>query len=128
MARSEGVRVEGLNETVRALQGMGAGLDDLKDAFAPIASEAAEASRPHIRTKTGKLRGTARGNRAKNKAVVTWGRASVRYAGVQNYGWPKRGIRAMDFTGATDRAMETRAPELITENINKLIDERGLNQ
>lgn len=126
MARNEGVRIEGLNQTVKSLVALGADIDDLKDAFQPIADEGAQIGARAVDSKTGRLAGTARGNRAKNKAVVTFGRASVPYAGVQNYGWPKRNIRAQDFTGAVDRAMETRAPELLQRNIDDLIEKRGL--
>jgi hypothetical protein len=118
--------VEGLREAVKQLEELGADVDDLKDTMAEIAAEAVEVMQPLIPTRSGKLRASARGNRAKGKAVVTIGRATVRYAAPINYGWPKRNIRPANFTSKTDKAMETRAPELLEQGINAAIEKRGL--
>jgi hypothetical protein len=123
---AEGLHVEGLREVVRDLQKAGVEIDDLKDAFAALAAEGASFSRGQIDSKSGKLAGSARGNRAKGKAMVTWGRATVPYAGAQNYGWPARNISAQNFTGATDAHMEPRAVSRFEDEIEDVLRRRGL--
>lgn len=121
-----GVRVVGLKETVRSLEAFGADVTDLKDVMQPVATRAAEFARGHVDSDSGGLAGTVRGNRAKGKAVVTAGRASVRYAGVQNYGWPRRNIPAQDFFGQTDRYMEPVAYGMFQAGVDDLISRKGL--
>lgn len=87
MASEVGFKVEGLSALVRDLQAVGVEVDDLKDAFSDIARDASVLAAhfaPHV---SGQLAASVRGNRAKSKAVVTAGRASVPYAGPVNYGW-----------------------------------------
>jgi hypothetical protein len=120
------VRITGLNEVLRDLTALGIELDDLKDTMAAIATEGAKTMARFIPKKSGDLRGTARGNRAKAKAVVIAGRARVAYAGPINYGWPKRNIRPADFTGKTDEVMETKAVEMLDSGIDNLIRKKGL--
>lgn len=117
--------VTGLRETVRELEALGVDLDDIKDAFAEIATYgAAEAGRlaPH---RSGRLGSSVRGNRAKGKAVITAGRASVRYAGPINYGWPRRNIRAARFMQRADEYVGPRAVALLEAGIDKAIRKRG---
>ena len=121
-----GFHVEGLNQVVRDLQKMGVDVDDLKDAFAKIADEAAEAAASFAPRKSGRLAGDIRGNRAKSKAVVTAGRASVPYAGPINYGWPSRNIAPAGFMQRADQAMQARAVGLLEDEINQKIQQRGL--
>ena len=120
------IRVEGLNDIVRRLQDLGADVDDLKDVMARISTEGAHVLQGYVPVKSGKLRASARGNRAKGKAVVTVGRSTVPYAAPINYGWPARGIEAADFTGKTDQAMEPRAVLLLEQGIEELIRKRNL--
>lgn len=121
-----GFHVVGLNEVVRDLQKMGVEVDDLKDAFAKIADEAAQTAASFAPRKSGRLAGDIRGNRAKSKAVVTAGRASVPYAGPINYGWPSRNIAPAGFMQRADQAMQTRALDLLEDEINQKIREKGL--
>lgn len=126
MTNRVGYKVEGLTQVVRALQEMGAEVDDLKDAFSKIADDAARTASSLAPRVTGRLAGDIRGNRAKSKAVVTAGRASVPYAGAINYGWPKRGIAASNFMQRADQATQPRAIQTLEDEINKKIRERGL--
>lgn len=121
-----GVRVEGLREVVRGLEKLGLSVDDLKDAFAPIADEGARIAAGFVRSRSGKLAGTLRGNRAKSKAVITAGRASVPYAGAQNYGWKKRNITAQGFMQKADEQLESRSLRLLDSAINDAIRRSGL--
>lgn len=119
--------VEGLRETVRHLQDLGVEIDDLKDVMADIATEATDVMQGFIPTRSGALRASARGNRAKGKAIVTVGKARVPYAAAINYGWAARNIKPADFTGKTDRAMDDRAVQMLEAGIDKLIDKKGLD-
>lgn len=121
-----GFKVEGLNKLTRDLQALGLDVDDLKDAFSAIAAEGAELAARYAPRRTGTLAGSVRGNRAKNKAVVSAGRARVPYAGPINYGWPARGIAAAGFMQKADQAMQPKALAQLEIEINRAITRRGL--
>ena len=120
------VQVEGLREIVRGLEQAGVELDDLKDIFGEIASEAAGVAGPVTPRRTGTLAGTVRGNRAKNKAVVTIGKARTPYAAPIIWGWPARGIKASPVVPRTNQYMETRAPELLETGLDRVMEGLGL--
>lgn len=120
------VQVEGLREIVRGLEQAGVELDDLKDIFGEIASEAAAVAGPVTPRRTGTLAGTVRGNRAKNKAVVTIGKARTPYAAPIIWGWPARGIKASPVVPRTNQYMETRAPELLETGLDRVMEGLGL--
>jgi hypothetical protein len=121
-----GVRVTGLREVVRGLEKMGVEVDDLKDGFSSIASEGAQLAAGFIRSLTGRLAGTVRGNRAKARAVITAGRSSVPWAGPQNYGWARRNIKAQGFMQQADRVMQTRSRVLLEDALTGAIRRSGL--
>lgn len=122
-----GVRVEGLNKTVKALQGFGVEIADLKEVFADIAAEGARLASRYAPKRSGRLQATVRGNKAKNKAVVIAGRAKVPYAGAQNYGWPKRHIRAVLFMQRADTALAPMAVEMLETGLDRAIGKVGLD-
>lgn len=126
MARSSGLYVTGLSGVVRALLELGLEVEDLKDAFSSIADEAASKAASFAPKRTGRLAGDIRGNRAKSKAVVTAGRASVPYAGPINYGWARHGIEPNGFMQKTDEVMQPVAIRRLEEEINRQIARRGL--
>jgi hypothetical protein len=97
-----------------------------KDAFSEIASEGAEKAAEFAPKRTGRLASDIRGNRAKGKAVVTAGRASVPYAGPINYGWPARNIVGSGFMQKASEAMEPIAVQRLEEEINRIIEEKDL--
>ena len=121
-----GVRVEGLNQTVRALQKLGVEVTDLKAVFSEISSEGARLASSFAPKRTGKLAASVRGNKAKNKAVVVAGKARVPYAGAINYGWKKRGIAPAHFMAKADKAMETRAYKMLEDGLGDVIRSNGL--
>jgi hypothetical protein len=126
MAVGGGVRIEGLNQIVRDLQALGLEVDDLKDAFSDIAKEGARLASSFAPVRTGALAASLRGNRAKSKAVVSAGRARVKYAGAINYGWRRRNIRPALFMQKADEAMRPRALEELDAALMDKIRERGL--
>lgn len=123
---SVGFKVEGLRETVRSLEALGVEVDDLKDAFAPLAAQGAQIAADYVRSKSGRLAATIRGNRAKNRAVVTAGRSSVQYAGAQNYGWPKRNIAPQHFMQKADERMQPVAIDQLEAALERAIRRKGL--
>lgn len=126
MAVSGGVRVTGLNAVVRDLQAIGLEVSDLKDAFAAIAKLGAATAAAKVHSDSGALAADVRGNRAKSKAVITAGRASLPYAGVQNYGWPAMNISAQGFMQAADRTLQPIALRMLEREINHQIRRRGM--
>lgn len=129
MPSKTGISVEGLREFVRDLEKLGVEVNDLKEVFGRISKRAEGVMQSKAPVRSGALRGSFRGNRAKNKAVVTAGnKRRVAYAGAINYGWRARGIRPANFVAATDAVMQTEALELLDEGINDLIKRYGLDQ
>lgn len=120
---SIGVRVEGLTGVVKGLQRAGVEVADLKAVFAPIAAEGADMARSFAPKRTGKLAASARGNKAKNKAVVTVGRARVPYAGAINYGWPARGIKGSFFMQRIDDKITPLAVRMLDDGLGKLLED-----
>lgn len=123
---ASGVRVEGLNKTVRALQGFGVEVQDLKGVFSEISAEGARLASSFAPKHSGRLSGTVRGNKAKNKAVVIAGRARVPYAGAINYGWPKRHIKPALFMQRADAALAPRAVEMLEAGLDRVVRGVGL--
>lgn len=124
---SGGIRVEGLNQLIRALNLTAHEVDDLKDAFQELSQEGARAAAAFAPKRSGALAGSIRGNRAKNKAVISAGRGgSVPYAGPINYGWAKRNIRANGFMQRADEQLKPKAVTVLKREIDKLIARRGL--
>lgn len=126
MANSVGYKVEGLNKLVRDLQTLGVEIDDLKDSFSKLADKGAKVAASFAPRRSGKLAASVRGNRAKNKAVVSAGKARVPYAGPINYGWRKRNIEPSHFMQKADEVLRPEALQLLEQEINRKIRERGL--
>lgn len=132
MAGLISIRAQGLNQLTRQLIALGVDVEDLKDAFSElshkgeeIASRAAPVgggSDPH----PGQLRDDVRGNRARNKAVVTVGRVRVPYAGAINFGWADRNIKGSGFMQEVDKVLAPWAPTLLEQSIGELIRKKGL--
>ncbi len=128
MARSSGVHVEGLRETVRRLERLGVDTQDLKDAFGQISAEVVSEASVLVPVKSGRLKTSIRAAKTKNKAVVRAGTGSrAPHAGVINYGWPARSIAATDFL--TGPANDDPAGKVahIEANLEGLIRKHDLN-
>ncbi|MFT4010868.1 MAG: hypothetical protein QM655_12600 [Nocardioidaceae bacterium] len=120
------VYIEGLREITRGMEKAGADLEDLKDVMNEIASEATAVITPKLPMRTGKLRRSARPNRAKATARVQIGGARVPYAGPIVWGWPKRHIKPSYAPQKTDDAMEQRIPQILTEGWNRIAERNGI--
>lgn len=122
-----GLYVQGLREITRGFEKAGVDVEELKDVMGPIADEAVRVMKPFIPEKSKALQASARGNRAKGKAVVTIGRGkTARYAGPIQYGWKKRNIRPARFVERTDDVMETRAVQMLEDGWGEIAERHGL--
>lgn len=100
---SESVRITGLRETIASLQRYGAEVSDLKDAFTRIGTIVADEAKRRAPKKSGALAASIRPSKTKNKSIVRAGSGSVPYAGVHEYGWPRRHIVGKHYlSGAAD--------------------------
>jgi hypothetical protein len=122
VARDVGLRVQGLAAALRDLQRLEAEFDDPKTAMSRIADEGSRVMAGFMPVRTGRLRNSRRPSRAKSRANVTVG---VSYAGPIQWGWAARNIEPASFFEATDRVMDTRAVQLLEEEINRQISARG---
>lgn len=120
------VQVDGLREMTRSLEKAGAELDDLKDVFSGIAATASAQAQQLTPRASGALKASVRPNRAKNKSVVTFGSARVKYAGPILYGWPARGITASRTIPRTDAYMADRAPQMLEEGLRDVFRKIGI--
>lgn len=126
-SRSSGIEITGLREAVRDLQKLGVSIEDLKEAFGSISNQVVQEAGRIVPTVSGKLAGSIRPAKTKNKAVVRAGSAGIPYAGVINYGWQSRGIAPSGFltTPANSRAEEY--ARQIDANLQQLIRKYDLN-
>lgn len=122
------IAVEGLRGLNRDLLNVGVEVGDLKDVYGEIARVGAETAADFAPAKSHALEQTIRGNRAKGKAVITAGRARVRYAGPINYGWPKRNIEGAQFLAKADKVMEEKAPQMLEDGITAVLGRNGFNE
>lgn len=122
------VKVTGIRELARSMRQLGATFDDLNDAFSDIAVQGARLAAEFAPFRTGRLARAVRGTkRQKNKAVVRVAlREASEYAGVINYGWPKRNIQASEFMQKADAALLPYALNRIEQDAQKAIRRRGL--
>ncbi len=127
MALSGGVRVEGLNALIRQLEQAGGDVEDMREVFTKIAARGAKLASGFAPRDTGRLADSGRGSKSKNKAVIAAGGARVRYAAVQNYGWPARGIPAARFMQRADERLEPFALKELDKGLREAIRRRGLD-
>lgn len=121
------VRVDGLAQLKRALGELGVDIGDLKGTFGRIASRGARLAAGYAPHRTGRLRSSTRPEVTQNRAAVLAGSSAVRWAGVQNYGWPRRHIPATSFLQKADRDLAPDTPRLIEDGITDAIRHRRLS-
>lgn len=120
-----GVRVKGLNETVRALQRLGVSVEDLKGAIAPITNKVVADAQALTPARTGRLRASIRGSKAKNKAVIRGGTARVPYASFVEFGSVRN--RAVGMVKRAITSNERYAANRLDQEMQSLIQRYGLN-
>jgi len=115
------VRVKGLNETLRALNKLGADFEELKDANKELGDEIASRAAALAPRLTGRLASSIRANRAKKRVSIKAGSARVPYAGVIEYGWPARGIEPQSYLRKAAFGKKDYIMEKYEDNIKSLI-------
>lgn len=123
MTASAVVRVDGARQLRRNLKRAGADLDDLKEVHAAVAEYVAVRAAAAAPRRTGRLAGTVRGNRARARATVSAGRASVPYAGPIHWGWPARGIREQPWIADAARALEPQWTGMYEQGVARVLSE-----
>lgn len=116
------VRVTGARELRRALRQAAGDLTDLKEANNRAANIVAGAARARGPVLTGRLIAGIRAGRAAARAVVTFGGARVKYAGVVHYGWPARGIAPNEFVIEAAQATESQWLGAYTAELGRVLD------
>ena len=122
---ANGVRVQGLRETVRALERLGVQAADLKAAFKRIGAFVrtdAQALAPH---KTGRLAASIRESNTKNKSEIRAGGARIPYAGVIHYGGYNH-IEPHPFLTDAVEKNQAKAVNEMDKELNRLIASLGL--
>lgn len=120
------VKIEGLRATLRSMEQAGTQADDLKDLMAALSTIVISAARPP-RGPTGRLAGSLRPGRSKNKAVIRAGSARVPYAGVIHYGWPSHSITAQPFLVDALNQSYPRILAQFDQEINQLLRDNKLS-
>lgn len=116
------VTVDGLARLSRTLGKAGRDVEDLKDAHVRVAEVVIAAARVTGPRRSGRLVADLRPSRAKGRASVLLGRASVPYAGPIHWGWPARGIRPQPFVVDAARATEPEWVETYRREVQKILD------
>ncbi len=121
------IEVTGIRELNKALKGVGDDFEDLKDANQLLGQLVANRATALVPVRSGKLASSIKTNRAKNKVTISAGRASVPYAGVIEYGWGKRGIKARPYLNKAVNEKKGEIKEKYEENIKNIIKKYDLD-
>lgn len=81
-----GVRITGLNETIRALRRLGVEANDFKEVMYDIGNKVVEEAKALTPVRTGRLRDSIRASKAQRKSVIRGGSARVPYASFVEFG------------------------------------------
>lgn len=121
------MRIQGMNKAMRALNRAGAETSDMKELMHSLGELVVKTAKPLTPHKTGRLAGSIRAGRGKTKAVVSAGRKSIPYAGVQHYGWPAHHIKSTMFLV---KALEARNEDIVrtlVKGIGEICTKLGLD-
>lgn len=81
------IRVEGLRETIKQLEALGADKSEIVEANYRAAETLRQQALPNVPVRTGKLRASLRSSKAKGYAQVSMGNSRVVYANPIHWGW-----------------------------------------
>jgi hypothetical protein len=124
MAGGVEIKVEGADEVIQSLKGLGDDLEDIptlekvSDRYVAVLSALAP-------VRTGNL---ASSFRPSNKDGAAGAYSLAPYAGVVNYGSPKRGIKGAHFVQKADQILADDVLKLTEQGVDDLIDKKGLGQ
>lgn len=81
------IKVEGLRETIKSLQSLGAEKAEFVEINLAVAETLMNKARPMVPVRTGNLANSMRASKTANYAQVAIGKAKVPYAGAIHWGW-----------------------------------------
>lgn len=119
------MRITGAAEVEAKLARLGLNLQDID--FTAIANEGMRLAASFAPKKSGKLAGSIKANKAKNKAVIRAGTSRVPYAGAINYGWRKRNIEPALFMQQADLVLRRTVPDDLQRQLRRIIARQGLS-
>ena len=116
--------VVGQKRFVATMRKAGADLKQLKEVnrqAAGVALPAVKALAP--RGRTGRLAGSVRIGATQKAGIIRAGRKSVPYAGVINYGWPRRRIVRRQFVNSGVASTEPQWTRLYKQYVDKTLEQ-----
>lgn len=119
MAEAVQVSIQGIDQAEKAIKSLAKELENnltLNKELSTTLAQKASAIAPRL---TGALASSVQGNPSEKKAQILAGSAAVPYAGVIEYGWPAKNIKAQPYL----RAAVNQNMEYIVEKYNESIRE-----
>ena len=114
--------VEGGARLRATLKDVERGLDELTAIHQEVAEIAASRARIRAPVLTGTLRSTIRASGTKRMAVIRAGFAAVPYAGVHEWGWPKRHIKERSYLRDGAHETEPQWRKVYDERVEDLLE------
>jgi hypothetical protein len=118
-----GIHLEGAAELAEALGNGAVSMEDMHTTFGDIALRMARLAAGFAPYRQGHLRQSIQAEHSGFYASVT---AQAVYAGVINYGWPRRNITASRFMQRASAAMEHEVEPMVAKGVAKILRRRGL--
>ena len=130
MAGVDGIKVQGLNQALRALKAIGTPVEEVQAAAQQAGEIVASQSRSLVPVRSGKLRATIRSKRQARKVLISAGNnKSVPYANPIHWGWyydrnnfVKKNIKPNPFFAKALGLTRKEVYETYFININKLFN------
>ena len=97
MAEAISVELNGVKEVQEALDKIGSSLENLTDLNKDLGSDLSKKASAKAPRLTGALSASVGFTATKDKAQIYAGSETVVYAGVQEYGWPEKNIKAQPY-------------------------------
>jgi hypothetical protein len=121
------ISIQGVKEVKDTLDKLGRDLEsniELNKELSTTLSQKASALAPRL---TGALASSVQGNPSAEKAQILAGSAAVPYAGVQEYGWPEKNIKAQPYLRPAVHNNMGYIIEKYNESIQKAIKKYNLD-
>lgn len=121
------ISIQGVKEVTDSLDKLARDLKsniELNKELSTTLSQKASAMAPRL---TGALASSVQGNPSAEKAQILAGSEAVPYAGVQEYGWPKRNIKAQPYLNPAVYNNLGYIVEKYNDSIQKAIKQYDLN-
>jgi len=124
---AEAITIQGVKEVTDSLNKLARDLEsniELNKELSTTLSQKASALAPRL---TGALASSVQGNPSAEKAQILAGSAAVPYAGVQEYGWPEKNIKAQPYLNPAVNNNMGYIIEKYNDSIQKAIKQYDLN-